>query len=99
MYECTSDEDAVYAVGDFVRALLSRHFCYEEMPAIAVQFYYLDYYFCQIQKGNIGQFVTNSQWHPFIVEAIRAALLALDAKEHSKLFEELGSASRGSMEV
>jgi hypothetical protein len=88
-YHSTSDGDIVYAVGDFVRVLLSNHFRHEELPPIAIQSHYLDYYYCQIQNGNIGQFVTNSRWNPLIVEAIREALKAVNARQHAELFEEV----------
>jgi len=82
-------EDIVYCVGDFVRALLQRYFTEDEIPDEAVQSHYLDYYECQVNNGNIGQFVTNSRWAPNIVAAIRNALHAIGERKHAKLFDQV----------
>ena len=78
--------DRVQGLVDWVNRV--RFDCFyeeEEIPATALQSYYVDYYLTEVYNGGLSQFVFNSRWNPKTIAFVRDGLAAMGADRHGKL--------------
>jgi hypothetical protein len=89
MFESDDASEVVDAVKLFAHGLNQRFITDDEMPENVVQSSCVSYYHLQVLNGDVGQFVTNSQWKPSIVEGVRTGLHSMGASRHAELFADV----------
>lgn len=85
-----NDEEAYKVVASnisIVNILLEEGGSYDQLPAEALQSYFVDYYAGQVNNGNFSQFVYNSRWNASLNGIIREGLKNMGAKQHLEFFE------------
>src|SRR5262245_8720261 len=71
-----------------VNALFDALLRSDEIPAEAMQSYYVDALFAQVQNGGFSQFVYNTRWSSAVTDRIREGLGAMGATRQLAMFED-----------
>lgn len=80
--------DVIMSNIDTLNGLFEHYIEYDEVSAEALYSYFVDYYLAQVNNGGFSQFVYNTGWDAFMVKHVRDGLKAMNATQHSALFEQ-----------
>lgn len=80
--------DVIMSNIDSLNALFERYVEYQEVSTDALYSYFVDYYLAQVNNGGFSQFVYNTGWDAFMIKHVREGLKAMQARQHSALFEQ-----------
>ncbi len=86
--ESDDSYDVIMSNIDSLNTLFEAMVEYNEVSTDALYSYFVDYYLAQVNNGGFSQFVYNTGWDAFMVKHVREGLKAMDAKQHSALFEQ-----------
>lgn len=79
--------DLVYSNIEVVSSFLEEHFHPQELSQQALQSYYVDYFYSELNNGGFSQFVYNTGWDES-VDFVTAGFQAIGATRHLELFED-----------
>lgn len=80
-------DDAVLAVVEYVNTLREQLWREEEIPEIAWQIYYADFYDAQVKNGGHSQFFYNANPRESVARLARGGLLLVGAKEQAAILD------------